>query len=342
MNSFDFEKSGYITKRPLCHSSRSVLEDNSYEYFGVSLPHKYSNGYFNYLLKHEIVEKNFFWKIDSLFGDKKDDSWTISILFLREDNCKAYEKLRSFLYHFTNESVRKALASSPNLAELLINAYSSVKFRNKEIYNRTTCIGLSFCIYHFNIGKYYSELTEKDDANILCEYANIIRKELNSFSLDSSKLENKPKEEPFLPNWLSKTINVGGRIGLKVLCAQLGANIGGDLFGNVDGGDYSVGTDFSDMSEFDLSDEDFVASNNYGNNSYLTNDGYNVSFGSSANSDGYIHQGNISLERTISGITDSFPHYTKGGADFVKIGNSYIRIDSGTTVTIKNVKYDCI
>ena len=289
MNSFDFEKLGYITKSPLCHSTRTVLENNFYECFGVSLRHKYSNGYFNYLLEHEIVEKDFFWKIDSLFGDKREDSWTISIQFLRKENCKAYEKLRSFLYHFTEESVRKALASSPHLAELLINAYSPVNFHNKEIGNSVTCIGLSFHIYHFNIGKYYSESTEKDEANILCEYANIIRKELNSFSLDTSKLKNKPKEEPFLPNWLSNTIKVGGRIGLKVLCAQLGTNIGGDLFGNFDGGDipdgtefsnadgfdfsdgtdfsnadgfdFSDGTDFSDKSELDFSNGDFVANN---------------------------------------------------------------------------------
>ena len=30
-----------------------------------------------------------------------------------------------------------------------------------------------------------------------------------------------------MPNWLSNTMKVGGRIGLKVLCAQLGTNIGG-------------------------------------------------------------------------------------------------------------------
>lgn len=275
MNSLNFRKLGYITKSPLCHSTRTVLEDNLHECYGVSLRHKYSNGYFNYLLQHEIVKKDIFWKINALFGEKKEDTWSISIQFLQEENCKAYNKLKFFLYNFTEESVRKALASTPHLAELLISVYSSVNFRNKEILDITTCIGLSFSIYHDNIGKYYSESIEKDEANILCEYANIIRKELNSFSLDTSKLINKPKEEPFLPNWLSNTMKVGGRIGLKVLCAQLGTNIGGDLFGNFDGGDIPDGTDcsnadgfdfhdgidFSDKSELDFSNGDFLANN---------------------------------------------------------------------------------
>lgn len=129
-----------------------------------------------------------------------------------------------------------------------------------------------------------------------------------------------------IPSWVKTAACVGGIVLIKVAIKSIGQDIDIDIPGCDDGDN----------------DIDFDASDNYGNNSYLTNDGYNVSFGSSDNSDGYIHQGNISLERTISGITDSFPHYTKDGADFVKIGNSYIRIDSGTTVTIKNVKYDCI
>ena len=69
---------------------------------------------------------------------------------------------------------------------------------------------------------------------------------------------------------------------------------------------------------------------------------YNVSFGANENADGYIPDGNITLERTISGSTDSFPHYTKDGHDFVKVGGRYIQVDGGNTVTINNIKYDSV
>ena len=72
------------------------------------------------------------------------------------------------------------------------------------------------------------------------------------------------------------------------------------------------------------------------------NDQYNVSFGANENADGFIPDGKISLERTISGSTDSFPHYTKDGHDYVKVGSSYIRVDSGQTVTINNITYDTV
>lgn len=67
-----------------------------------------------------------------------------------------------------------------------------------------------------------------------------------------------------------------------------------------------------------------------------------TTFGGATSSDGYVHEGKISLERTVSGITDTFEHYTKGGHDYVKVGARYIQVDSGQTVTINNVKYDTI
>ena len=71
-------------------------------------------------------------------------------------------------------------------------------------------------------------------------------------------------------------------------------------------------------------------------------DQYNVSFNANENSDGFIRQGSISLERTVSGSTDSFAHYTKDGHDYVKVGSSYIQVDSGKTVTINNISCDTI
>lgn len=58
------------------------------------------------------------------------------------------------------------------------------------------------------------------------------------------------------------------------------------------------------------------------------------------NSDGYIPDGKIMLERTESGNTDTFKVYNKDGGQYVYEGSKWIRIDGSGTVTIKGVKYD--
>ena len=58
------------------------------------------------------------------------------------------------------------------------------------------------------------------------------------------------------------------------------------------------------------------------------------------NSDGYIPDGKITLERTESGNTDTFKVYNKDGGQYVYEGGKWIRIDGSGTVTIKGVKYD--
>lgn len=97
-----------------------------------------------------------------------------------------------------------------------------------------------------------------------------------------------------------------------------------------------------DMSNFDSSslDTDFDL-NDYVLNQSLDSS-YNVSFGANENADGFKPDGTITLERTISGSSDSFPHYTRDGHDYVKVGNRYIQVDSGSTVTINNIKYDTV
>ena len=71
--------------------------------------------------------------------------------------------------------------------------------------------------------------------------------------------------------------------------------------------------------------------------------GNGVSFGASPNSDGYIHQGSITLQRTVSDIKDSFPHYTKDGHDYVKLSSGiYVRVDQGVSVTLNGIKYDTV
>lgn len=60
------------------------------------------------------------------------------------------------------------------------------------------------------------------------------------------------------------------------------------------------------------------------------------------NSDGYIPDGKVTLEQTISGHTDTFKVYNKNGGLYVYEGGKWIRIDGIGTVNIKGVKYDKI
>lgn len=60
------------------------------------------------------------------------------------------------------------------------------------------------------------------------------------------------------------------------------------------------------------------------------------------NSDGYIPDGKISLERTESGSTDTFKVYSKDSGSYVYEGGKWIRVDGNGTVNIKGVKYDKI
>lgn len=111
-------------------------------------------------------------------------------------------------------------------------------------------------------------------------------------------------------------------------------------------------SDLSDISDTipDISDSisdieyygdtpDFV-DNDFSHNN--PEQGNAISFLGNANSDGYIPDGSIKLERTISGTTDTFKLFSKDGHDYVFVNGSYIRVDGVGTVTINNIKYDKI
>ncbi|MBQ8853938.1 MAG: hypothetical protein IJZ67_06500 [Alistipes sp.] len=69
-------------------------------------------------------------------------------------------------------------------------------------------------------------------------------------------------------------------------------------------------------------------------------DDYNVSFMGS-NSDGYIPNGTVTLERTISGIDESFKAYRNGGHIYVETSpNHFVQVDGSGTVKIHGVEYD--
>lgn len=117
-------------------------------------------------------------------------------------------------------------------------------------------------------------------------------------------------------------------------------------------GEVGVDSDFEDM--FDSLIEQGVDLTQYSveeirdvldgvlDNQVDLDEAYNVSFGSTEGSDGFIKDGKIELERTVGGSTDTFEHYTKDGHDYVKVGGTYIRVDSGKYVNINNVCYDTI
>lgn len=67
--------------------------------------------------------------------------------------------------------------------------------------------------------------------------------------------------------------------------------------------------------------------------------GYNVSFGSNYNSDGYIYKGEIYLTRVVSGKKEKFYLFNKGGVDY--IGNNTKRPFARLTnpMTISGIKY---
>ncbi|MBQ9138264.1 MAG: hypothetical protein IJX65_06500 [Alistipes sp.] len=71
-------------------------------------------------------------------------------------------------------------------------------------------------------------------------------------------------------------------------------------------------------------------------------DTYNVAFMGS-NSDGMIPDGSVTLERTISGIDESFKAYRNGGHIFVETSpNHFVQVDGSGTVKIHGVEYDKI
>lgn len=100
-------------------------------------------------------------------------------------------------------------------------------------------------------------------------------------------------------------------------------------FFDFDGGDGLFGMDSS------VDDGEIL-----GLNGLESLDDYNVSFMGS-NSDGYIPNGTVTLERTISGIDESFKAYRNGGHIYVETSpNHFVQVDGSGTVKIHGVEYD--
>lgn len=124
---------------------------------------------------------------------------------------------------------------------------------------------------------------------------------------------------------------------------QLIAESIGEVGENTDFGDMfdSLIEQGIDLTQYSIEEIREVLDGAFENSTDL-DDAYNVSFGSNEGSDGFIKDGKIELERTVGGSTDTFEHYTKDGHDYVKVGGTYIRVDSGKYVNINNVCYDTL
>lgn len=91
-----------------------------------------------------------------------------------------------------------------------------------------------------------------------------------------------------------------------------------DLGDTIDAGDYSLSDDAS-------------------------GDCSNISFQHrppDADADGYIRSGNVRLERSASGDTDTFTLYKKDGHSYVFEDGRFKQIDGTGTVNINNIKYE--
>ena len=100
-----------------------------------------------------------------------------------------------------------------------------------------------------------------------------------------------------------------------------------DIFG------YDI--DFDGDGIFECGDNDIA------NIEMLTNpDIYHPSF-TGSDFDGFIPDGKITLERTISGIDDSFEVFRKNGHLWVETSpNHYVQVDGSGTVKINGIEYD--
>lgn len=273
MDHFDFEDAGYLTKERLCDSTRTRLTGSlsNEEYFGVSIPNKVHGLYYNYLLDHSIREQSYSLdeigkslKRDSIFnvffdkvlGYQKVHSWYISVTFSQNEG-KVLEKLREPLGYYTKDSILKAFSSTPELAVFLTSP-NGFYYNNKKILPWSFSNKSSLWIFHEDTS-YYPEIMEREEAEILFSYARLISTQLRALSLDTSKLVKKPKEEPLLPKWLENTLKIGAKVGIKYLCASIGAKIdfpdfGGDNSNNVPDfdGDFNFGGDIDIDGDFDF------------------------------------------------------------------------------------------
>jgi len=350
MRSIDFEMAGYLTKERLCDTSRTPLTTiiGGEEDFGVSIPNKVHGLYYNYLLQRSECLESYSWKeigdslnhdsifnvfFDKVLGTKKTKTWKVSVTFTPNES-KLLENLQKTLWYYTPDSVFKALGSTPELARFIHDIYGKRKYMNKEI----TLAGTHLTIYHCNSGFIFPQIEEYEDSEALFSYARLISSQLRAMSLDTSKLVKKPKEEPLLPKWLENTLKVGAKVGIKYLCATIGAKIdlpdwGGDNSNDVP--DFDFGDGFDGGDGFDFGDDGF----DFGDNEFDSgDDGFDIG---GISFQGKHFDGYEDLDKTISvpimgGSGNGKLHVYK------KLGSSTIYVSDGSCYPVSTAGHNWI
>ena len=233
----------------------------------------------------------------------------------------------------TKRSVKKAFELCPNLTKWIsqhVKGKSSpIKYLrlsdNHE--EKVYCLGLPYSILFDGKKSTYKELAK---------IADTIREE--TLLINKSALVAKGELAAKTKRVLATTGKYALKAGAMILLGAIGANADFDF-------DFDIQIPDVDLPDFDLPDIDI--SNFDGDidtdvNYDVPDQGNSISFLGNSKSDGFIPDGKVKLERTISGITDTFDLFTKGGHEYVKVNGCFIQIDGSGTVNINNIKYDKI
>lgn len=248
---------------------------------------------------------------------------------LNDSISKSLDKILSFSNYFTRDSIRKAFASYPYTQSLILNwKYSAIEYSGGSLKKQDG----------FRSKSYFYENFERKWAEEMFSMANGLMKELENMIIDFSLLK---KPEPVnLPHWITKAAAIGIPIIIKFAAKSICNNVDFDF-----DFDYNVNMD---DSNYELPELDLI-SETVSDPSFDSNESYNVNFLGrtkdslpvNANSDGYIPDGTIELDRQNGRGSETFKLYNKNGNDYVLYYGKYIKISGKDCVNIGGIKYDC-
>lgn len=257
------------------------------------------------------------------------------IVRIGKQTTRSLEKLIQLKEKYTLKSIQKRFNNTRAVGNFIVNGTAYYRQENNYYPVSFNPATQTLSIMTRCSSKNAPDLLVKKNLQILTNLADRLWRDLNDIGeIDLDALERKVmlrqvqkrKSNPW-GVFLNFALKVGAKFGVAMIAGAVGGKI--DLPDDAFDFDIDVDADIDSDCQYTFdSDSDY---------------GYNIAFGASENSDGYIPDGTISLERTISGGSDSFPHYTKDGHDYVKLGpGNYVRIDQGNTVNLRGVKYDTV
>lgn len=231
---------------------------------------------------------------------------------LNDSISESLDKILRFSSYFTRDSIRKAFASYPYTQSLILNwKYSSIEYSGGTLKKQDG----------FRSKAYFYENFERKWAEEMFSMANGLMTEMENMIIDFSLLK---KPEPVnLPRWVTKALAVGVPIIIKFAAKSIYNNVDFDF-------DFDFDMDDSDSGfpELDLISESVSTP------ALDNSDHYNVNFlgrtrdslPANSNSDGYIPDGTIELDRQNGHGSDTFKLYNKNGSDYILYYNSPLKI----------------